>query len=335
MKQWILKQGVYDLHGLTMVDAAMPEPGPGEVRVRVRAVSLNFRDQIVLKDAHWRVPDHDLVPVSDGAGEIDALGEGVEGWAVGDMAVGLSFKNWLDGPPSFANGMGVGALNDDGVLAEYVVLPVTQIVKAPRGYSFAEAATLPIAAVTAWNALYGDRPIGPDSKVLVLGTGGVALYALQFAQAAGAHVVATSSQDAKLERLKALGATTTINYRSHPEWGQAVLEATGGVDKVVDSVGMLNHSLTAVAPLGEIALFGMMGSDGPPNPMLWLGKSISIRGIVVGNARQYGDLLAAIEQHDIHPPLDDHFRFAFENAPAAYEAQSSPDLFGKIVIDVA
>lgn len=335
MKRWILKHGVYDLQGLTMVDAAIPEPGPGQVRVRVRALSMNFRDQIVLKDAHWRVPDHDLVPVSDGAGEIDALGEGVKGWAVGDMAVGLSFRNWRDGPPSFENGMGVGALNDDGMLAEYAVLPVTQIVKPPAGYSFAEAATLPIAAVTAWNALYGDRPIGPHSKVLVLGTGGVALYALQFAHAAGAHVVATSSKDAKLERLKALGAATTINYRSHPEWGQAVLEATGGVDKVVDSVGTLNQSLMAVAPCGEIALFGMMASDGPPNPMFWLGKSISIRGIVVGNARQYGEAVAAIERHGIHPPLDEHFRFAFENAPAAYEAQSSPDLFGKVVIDVA
>ena len=335
MKRWILKQGVYDLGGLTMLDVAMPEPGPGEVRVRVRAVSLNFRDQIVLKDPHWRVPDHDLVPVSDGAGTIDALGDGVAGLAVGDMVVGLQFGNWQDGPPSLENGMGLAALNVDGVLAEYVVLPATQVVKAPSGYSFAEAATLPIAAVTAWNALYGDRPIHSGSKVLVLGTGGVALYALQFAPAAGAHVVATSSQDAKLERLKALGASTTVNYRTHPEWGQAVLEATGGVDKVVDSVGTLNQSLMAVAPGGEIALFGLMASDGPPAPMLWLGKSISIRGIVVGNARQYGELVAAIERHDIHPPLDDRFRFAFDDAPSAYQAQSSLELFGKIVIDVA
>ena len=335
MRRWILKADATDLGGLVMEDVPLPEPGPGEVRMRVRAVSLNFRDQIVLKDPHWRTAGRDLVPISDGAGEIDAVGEGVSDWKIGDRVTALQFRDWRSGPPRLDMGMGLGALDDDGMLSEYLVLPAQRVARMPESLGFAEASTLPIAGVTAWNALYGDHPIGPGSKVLVLGTGGVALFALLLARAAGAEVFATSSHDDKLDRLKGLGVAGGINYRTHPEWGQAVLELTGGVDKVVDSVGMVNQSLMAVSPGGEVALFGLMASDGPPNPMLLLGKSVNLRGIVVGNAQAYGELVDAVDRHGIKPPLDDRFRFKFEDAKEAYGAQSSPDLFGKIVIDVA
>jgi len=335
MQRWILQKGVYDASALLLQDVAAPEPGAGEVRVRMRAASLNFRDKIVLGDPHWRLPDHDLVPLSDGAGEIDAIGPGVTEWSVGDRVVSLQFRGWREGPPTPSNGMGLAALNDDGVLAEQVILAADRIAPMPNGYSFAEAATLPIAGVTAWNALYGDRPIKQGSKVLVLGTGGVAIWALLLAKAADADVFATSSDDGKLDRLKALGADQVLNYRQQPEWGQAIAELSGGVDKVVDSVGMINQSLAALKPGGEEALFGLMGSDGAPNPMLLLGKSVTIRGIVVGHAGHYAALVKAIEEGGLRPPLDDRFRFSFKDAPAAYAAQSSPDLFGKIVVDIS
>lgn len=333
MRRWILKAGATDLNGLEMQEAPRPEPGPGEVRIRVHAVSLNFRDQIVVKDLHWRLPDRDLVPVSDGAGEIDAVGSGVTAWSVGDKVVGLMFKDWPSGPPHQGIGMGLGSLGEDGMLSEYVVLPAERVAKAPASLDMAQAATLPCAGVTAWSALYGDRPVKAGDKVLVLGSGGVALFALLLAHGAGAQVTATSSQDDKLERMRALGATGLVNYKTSPEWGQAVLQQTGGgVDKVIDSVGNLNQSLTAVRPGGEIAVMGLMGSDGPPNPALLMGKAVSIRGVVVGNAEAYRALAEAVDTHALKPPI--HKRFAFDDAKAALEAQASPDLFGKIVVEM-
>ena len=333
MRRWILKAGTSDLDGMVIEEVPVPEPGPGEVRIRVHAVSLNFRDQIVLKDPHWRLPDHDLVPISDGAGEIDAVGPGVTEWSVGDKVVGLMFKDWVEGPPHQGIGMGLGSLAEDGMLAEYVVLPAARVAKAPASLDMAEASTLPCAGVTAWTGLYGDRPVKAGDKVLVLGCGGVSLFALMLAKAAGAEVTATSSQDDKLERLKALGASNLVNYKTTPEWGQAVLEKTGGVDKVIDSVGFLNQSLMAVRPGGEVAIMGLMASDGAPNPALLMAKAVSVRGVVVGNAKAYEALAAAVDEHKIKPPI--HQRFGFEDAKAALQAQSSPDLFGKLVIDVA
>ncbi len=279
--------------------------------------------------------DRDLVPNSDGAGEIDAVGEGVTTWAVGDRVKGLYFA-WLRGTPSSAFTFGLGSLNEDGMLAEYVVLPVDRVVRAPASLDYAEAATLPCAALTAWNAIYGDHPVQPGSKVLVLGSGGVSLFAMLFARAIGAEVIATSSQDVKLKRWMELGASDGINYRDTPHWGKAVLERTGGVNKVVDAVGTgtLNQSLTALGYKGEVALIGLFKFDeGPLEFATLMSKSATVRGISVGSAEMYEAMMQAIDKFKIRPPIDRRFRF--QDAKDAYRAQSSPDLLGKIVIDLA
>jgi NADPH:quinone reductase-like Zn-dependent oxidoreductase len=336
MRRWILKAGTTDLDGLMLEDAPMPEPGAGEVRIRIHAVSLNYRDQFILKGEFGsRLPDRDLVPVSDGAGEIDAIGLGVDTWAVGDRVTGLYFA-WLRGAPTGNLGFGLGSLGEDGMLCEYVVLPVDRVVRMPDSLDYAEAAMLlPCAALTAWNAIHGDRSVGAGSKVLVLGSGGVSLFAMLFAQAAGARVFATSSQDAKLKRWMALGVSDGINYRDTPDWGKAVFDRFGGVDKIVNAAGTgaLNQSLGALSYGGEVAVMGLMTfADAPLEGVLLLGKGATVRGIAVGNAEMYEQMVQAIDTHKIHPPIDRRFRF--EDAKDAYRAQSSPELFGKVVIHV-
>jgi NADPH:quinone reductase-like Zn-dependent oxidoreductase len=334
MRRWILKAGTTDLDGLVLEDAPIPAPKAGEVRIRIHAVSLNYRDRIVLKGEFGTRLDRDLVPNSDGAGEIDAIGAGVTTWAVGDRVTGLYFA-WLRGIPSSEYTFGLGSLNQDGMLAEYVVLPVNRVVRAPASLDYAEASTLPCAALTAWNAIHGDRPVSSDSKVLVLGSGGVSLFAMLFARAAGAQVIATSSQDAKLKRWLDLGVSEGINYRDTPDWGKAVFDRFGGVNKVVDAAGTgtLNQSLAALSYGGEVALIGLMTfDDGPLDFGSLMSKSAKIRGISVGNAQMYEAMVQAIDTHKICPPIDRRFRF--EDAKDAYRAQSSPELFGKIVIEL-
>ena len=335
MRRWLLKAGTVGLDGLVLEDAPMPQPKAGEVRIRIHAVSLNYRDQIVLNGEFGTRIDQDIVPISDGAGEIDAIGEGVTIWAVGDRVTGLYFA-WLRGTPSSEYRFGLGSMNEDGMLAEYVVLPVDRVVRMPESLDYAEAATLPCAALTAWNAIYGDHPVQPGSKVLVLGSGGVSLFAMLFARAIGAEVIATSSQDVKLKRWMELGASDGINYRDTPDWGKAVLERTGGVNKVVDAVGTgtLNQSLTALGYKGEVALIGLFKFDeGPLEFATLMSKSATVRGISVGSAEMYEAMVKAIDKSKVRPPIDRRFRF--EDAKDAYRAQSSPDLFGKIVIDLA
>lgn len=334
MRRWILKAGATDLDGLVLENAPMPEPGTGEVRIRVHAVSLNYRDQLVLKGQFANnLPARDLIPISDGTGEIDAIGAGVTTWAVGDRVTGL-LLNWQRGAPTEI-GFGLGSLSEDGMLAEYVVLPVDRVVSASASLDDAEAATLPCAALTAWNAIHGGYPIGKESKVLVLGSGGVSLFAMLFARAAGAQVIATSSQDAKLKRWMDLGASDGINYQDTPDWGKEVFRRTGGVNKVVDAVGTgtLRQSLAALAYGGEVALLGLMTFDNRPLDFLSLmSKGSVVRGVAVGSAEMYDAMVQAINTHKIRPPIDRRFRF--EEAKTAYQAQSSPELFGKIVIDL-
>jgi NADPH:quinone reductase-like Zn-dependent oxidoreductase len=335
MRRWILKAGMTGLDGLVLEDAPMPIPKAGEVRIRIHAVSLNYRDQIVLKGEFGTRLNRDLVPNSDGAGEIDAIGDGVTTWAVGDRVTGLYFA-WLRGaPPPTGLGFGLGSIDRDGMLAEYVVLPVDRVVRAPTSLDYAESATLPCAALTAWNAIHGDHPVGSDSKVLVLGSGGVSLFAMLFSRAAGVRVIATSSQEVKLKRWMNLGVSEGINYRDTPDWGKAVFDRFGGVDKVVDAAGTgtLNQSLSALSYGGEVALVGLMTfDDGPLDFGSLMSKSATIRGISVGNAEMYEAMVQAIDTHKIRPPIDRRFRF--EDAKDAYLAQSSPELFGKIVIEL-
>lgn len=341
MRRWILKAGATDLQGLVLEDASVPEPGPGQVRVRVRAVSLNYRDQIVLSGAYGQTRETDIIPVSDGAGEIDAVGEGVEDWSVGDRVTSLYFEGWYDGPPKPGLGFGIGAPGVDGMLAEYVVLPADQVIAMPQSLSFAEAATLPCAALTAWSALHGNRPYGgsridADSKILVLGTGGVSLFALLLARAAGAEVVATTSRDEKADSLRGLGANDVVNYRDVSNWGEVVFERTGGVDKVVNAAGgvAVDQSIAALAYGGEMALMGLFSNgDAPPMFPLLMAKGASIRGTSVGSAAANGDLVRFVDEKGVKPSIQR--TFGFEEADDAYRAQVAPDLFGKIVIEAA
>lgn len=334
MRQWIITKGATSLDGLTLREVPEPSPGGGEVLVRVRACSLNYRDQAIPLGLYMGgpVPD-DTVPLSDGAGEIAALGEGVTGLAVGDRVAGSFFQDWIDGPPNPAVGPALGAAGAPGMLQDYVVLPAHGVVKLARSLTFEEAACLPCAGVTAWNALMeGPRPVRAGESVLVLGTGGVSLLALQIAKAAGAVVVATSSSDAKLARVKALGADHVINYRTTPEWGAEAARLTGGIDHVVEvgGAGTLAQSIAAVGFNGEVALIGVLTREGDTNPHGLMFKGASIRGIFVGSKGMAERLNAFVDAHGIRPVVDRSF--PMEQALDAYRYQSSPELFGKVVI---
>ena len=338
MKRWTMKAGVTDVDGLVQEEVPQPEPGPGEVRVRVRAVSVNYRDQLILMEGPFgRLPEKDLVPLSDVAGEIDALGEGVEGWSVGDRVTNLHFDAWEDGPsPAGGTGLGLGALDEDGVLAEYIVLPAHRVTRAARNLDFAEAATLPVAGVTAWNAVAADHPVEAGQKVMIIGSGGVSLFSLQLSRAMGAEVFAVVRRGEQGERLKEMGVSAFVNSTETPEWGGAVFEVSGGVQKAVDTVGAgtLNRSIGALGTSGEVTFVGLFEMEGDPvDVMSLMGKTASLRGIAVGSHRMHRDLVEAVERHDIHPVIDG--RYAFADAKEALRAQVSPGVFGKTVIELS
>lgn len=335
MRQWIIQKGSTSLDDVKLVEAPQPVPGAGEVLVRVRACSLNYRDQIIPLGFYMGgVVDRDTVPLSDGAGEVAAVGAGVTGVKVGDRVAGIFFQNWLNGPANPGCGPALGAPPATGMLQDYVVLPEHGVVPIADSLSFEEAACLPCAGVTAWNALMeGPRPVSAGESVLVLGTGGVSLLALQIAKAAGARVVATSSSDAKLERVKALGADATINYAATPEWGAEAADLSGGgIDHVVEvgGAGTLKQSIAAVAFAGEIALIGVLTREGDTSPHGLMFKGASIRGIFVGSRGMAQRLNAFIDAHGIKPVIDR--TFPMEQALEAYRYQSSASLFGKVVI---
>ncbi|MDP3551407.1 MAG: NAD(P)-dependent alcohol dehydrogenase [Novosphingobium sp.] len=335
MRQWLISAGSTSLDGLKLVEAAEPAPGAGEVAVRVRACSLNFRDQIIPLGLYMGgVVQQDTVPLSDGAGEVVAVGAGVTSLAVGDRVAGIFFQDWMDGLPNPGMGVALGAPPAPGMLQDMVVLPEHGVVKLAETLDFTEAACLPCAGVTAWNALMeGPRPVKAGDTVLVLGTGGVSLLALQIAKAAGATVIATSSSDEKLERVKALGADHVINYRTTPEWGaEAARIAGGGVDKVVEvgGAGTLKQSIAAVGFAGEIALIGVLTREGDTSPHGLMFKGASIRGIFVGSKGMAQRLNAFIDAHGIKPVVDRSF--AMEGLKDAFAYQSSAGLFGKVAI---
>jgi NADPH:quinone reductase-like Zn-dependent oxidoreductase len=335
MRAWQLPAGCTSVEQLELLELPRPDPAPGEVRVRVRATSLNFRDQAIARGHYFggaiKVAG---VPLSDGAGVIDAVGAGVSTLAVGDRVAGSFFQGWLTGPPTPALGAALGCPPAQGMLADYVTLPQTGVVKLASSLGFEEAATLPCAGVTAWNALTkGVRPLERGHSVLLIGTGGVSLLALRIAKAAGARVIATSSSEEKLVRVRKLGADATLNYKSEPQWGAKAAELAGGtIHHVVEvgGLGTLAQSMQAVGFGGEIALIGVLSMQGDGNPMPLMLKGASVRGIFVGSAAMAQELNAFVDRHALKPVVDRVFDFAA--AKAAYAYQASGELFGKVVI---
>jgi NADPH:quinone reductase-like Zn-dependent oxidoreductase len=334
MKAWQLNKGATSLDDMVLVEREMPAPGPGEVLIRVRACSLNYRDSLIPKGFYMGgVVDRDITPLSDGAGDVEAVGDGVTQYKTGDRVAGTFFQRWVSGPPNAAIGPALGAPPAHGMLSEYVTLPQSGVVPLASSLSFEEAATLPCAGVTAWNALMeGMPPVKPGNWVAVLGTGGVSLLALQIAKAAGARVIATSSSDEKLERVRAMGADAVVNYRTTPEWGVEVARITGGVDHVVEvgGQGTLAQSMQAIGFNGEIAIIGVLSLEGSVTPRDMMFKAGRMRGIFVGSAAMARSLNAAVDANAIKPVVDKVF--AFDDAKAAYAYHASPALFGKTVI---
>jgi len=321
---------------LTSIDMADPgEPGPGEIRVRLAASSLNFHDFAVV--AGMIPTAENRIPMSDGAGVVEAVGEGVSDFAVGDLAVSLFFPEWADGAPPSSAFTTVPGDGIDGYARETVVVPQHWFTRAPAGWSAAEAATLTCAGLTAWRALFVDGTTQPGSTVLIQGSGGVSVFALQFAKAAGARVIATSSSDAKLDRLKALGADELINYKDTPEWGARALELTGGrgVDTVVEigGAGTLDQSMRAARVGGHVALIGVLaGFAGPVQTALLMAKNLRVQGLTVGSRAQQLAMIAGVEANSIRPVISDHF--ALERLGDAFRHQIANKHFGKIVVDI-
>ena len=303
-------------------------PGHGELGVDLRAASLNYRDLIVASRFAG------VVPLSDGAGIVASMGDGVEGFAIGDRVVLGFMPGWIEGEFTEAKkATALGGEGVDGVLAERIVVPATGIVRIPDAMTFEEAATLPCAGVTAWSALFERRPLQPGETVLLLGTGGVSIFALQLAKLAGARVIITSSSDEKLGRARALGADHVINFRAVPDWENEVVRLTGGVgaDLAVDVAGpaTLNRTLKATRMGGRISLMGVLtGFEGPVETDIILGKRITLQGIYVGPVATLQALVAT----GIKPQVDRVF--PFEEAPAAYEALRAAGHVGKIVVKI-
>jgi NADPH:quinone reductase-like Zn-dependent oxidoreductase len=313
-----------------------PEPGPGQILVRVRAAALNARDHGVSRGiyGYTKFP---VIPLSDGAGEVVAVGPGTSGFAVGDRVASTFFQTWTGGrmpPDASRNSLG-GQL--DGMLAELVALPQIGAIRVPDHLSFEQAATLPCAALTAWNALIETGGLKAGESVLILGTGGVSCFAVQFAKLHRARVLLTSGSDAKLDKGRALGADVTINYKTTPDWEQEALKATGGigVDHVLEVGGAntLEKSMAAVRPGGNIYIIGSLAGAGQINPRMINRKAIALRGIHVGSRDMFANMNRAIAETELKPVIDRVFDFA--DAKAAFAHQASGGHFGKIVIAVS
>jgi NADPH:quinone reductase-like Zn-dependent oxidoreductase len=324
---------------LALVERPALVCGPGQARVKVEAVCLNHRDLKILTGAYGPRKPADRVPCSDGVGVVIAVGEGVTQVQVGDRVTCGHFVTWLDGafsPSAFSIDLGVTA---DGWLAEEVLVPAAALVKAPPGLGVRQVAPLPSAGLTAWNAIVEVGRIKAGDLVLALGTGGVAIFALQLAKLHGAQVAITSSSDAKLEKARTMGADFTVNYRSNPDWAAALMTATGGrgADIILETGGgeTLSQSIAAAAPNARIALIGSLSGSfigDIPNFSSMIGKNLILRGIAAGNRKMLVDLVSAARANNLAPPID-HV-FSYDEAPEAFAYLKSGNHFGKIMIDL-
>ncbi len=320
--------------GWILTERDAPTPKANGVVVAVKAASLNYRDLILSKNPGAKRP---LVPLSDGAGEIVAVGADVTRFSVGQRVAVNFFRDWVAGDIRAAYHDGAYGGTIDGLLTEQIAAPEHSLVAIPDYLSYAEAATLPCAAVTVWNALFEQAKLTAGETVLLLGTGGVSIFGLQLAKAAGAKVILTSSSDEKLARAKAMGADITINYKTFPDWDKEVWNATGrqGVDHVIEvgGAGTLDKSLKATRTGGAVSVIGVLtGFDGQINPANILLRSIRAHGIYVGSVAMFERMNAALAQNQIHPVIDRVF--PFDAAPDALAYLESAGHFGKIVIEV-
>lgn len=323
------------LDQLTLVEQSEAgEPGPGEIRVRIHASSLNFHDYGVVSG---KMPTADgRIPMSDGAGVVEAVGDGVEEFSAGDHVVSTFFPTWLDGPARIGNFATTPGDGVDGYAREQVVRPAHYFTHAPNGFSHAEAATLTTAGLTAWRALVVDAGLKAGDTILTLGTGGVSIFALQFARMMGARVIATSSSDEKLERLRALGAEHTINYKSVPDWGTRVKELTDGhgVDQVIEvgGPGTLPESIEAVRIGGHISLIGVLtGRAGDIPTAKMMAKQARLQGLIVGSRTHQQEMVKGIEAGGLRPVIDRSF--ALDDIADAFRHEESGAHFGKICLE--
>lgn len=330
-------QGAFGPDHLRPVERPIPEPGAGEVLLKMRACSLNYRDLRMIDGVYNPRQPLPLIPLSDGVGEVVALGAGVRELKVGERVMPCFAEAWLEGPPTrakLATTLG-GPL--PGVLAEYRVAPAAALVPAPGHLSDAEAATLPCAAVTAWHALITEGQLRPGDRVLVQGTGGVSIFALQFARMIGAEVMITSSSAEKLARARALGAAHGVDYRQNPEWGKAARAWSRGegVDHVVEvgGAGTLEQSLRAVRPGGQVSVIGVLsGAASPINIMPILMQQIRLQGIIVGSRAIFAEMCRGIEATGMRPVIDRVF--AFDHCLDALAHMRAGRHFGKVVISL-
>lgn len=334
MKAYVI-DGSGGIDALKEIERPVPKPGPGEVLVRMKASAINYRDLSTIKNAAARGITSPRIPNSDGAGLVEEVGVGVTAFKAGDRVTSCFFENWMAG--GIDAGKMAGALGGavDGVLAQYVILKETGVIHMPAHLSFEEAACLPCAGLTAWNCLLEAGGALPGSQVLLLGTGGVSIFAQQMAHAAGIRTILTSSSEEKLARAKELGANETINYRDIPNWEEKVLELTSGrgVDVVVEvgGAGTLEKSVASVRVGGRISLVGIL-SGGQMDPTSIMRKSVRLQGIYVGPRDMFARMNASLEASDIHPVVDEVIDFS--KSPDAYRLMESARHFGKIVISI-
>ena len=336
MNSYCLRKGDDQLK-LLLETRPDPSPGPKDLVIQMKAASINYRDLLVLsgKSASGGV---DTIPLSDGSGEVVACGNEVTRFSVGDKVCGIFFPTWTDGPFDMSYHKDALGGSRDGVLCEYVTLPETGVVGMPAHLSWEEAACFPCAGVTAWAGLIERGQLESDATVLLLGTGGVSIMALQLATAMGARVIQTSSSDDKLEKARALGAWKTVNYKSHPDWDKEVWALSGdhGVDHVVEvgGPGTLERSMRCVAAGGHIALIGVLTGMGAPECSLFplVARSVRLDGIYVGSRKSFENLNAFLKHHEIRPVVDRVF--SFEDAAKAYDHLERGTHFGKVVVKI-
>ncbi|MDX1580622.1 MAG: NAD(P)-dependent alcohol dehydrogenase [Alphaproteobacteria bacterium] len=334
MRVWLSDEPGHE--NLMIEERPIPKPGPGEVLLKMKAGSLNYRDTIVVKNQYAAPTSRPIVPLSDGCGEVAAIGEGVTRVKEGDRVAPLFFQDWMSGPRKneyVLTALGGGI---DGCLAEYMCLREQGVVKVPKHLTDQEVATLPCAALTAWNTLNCTGDLKAGDLVVCQGTGGVSIFALQFAKMAGAEVVVTSSSDEKLQQAEKLGADHLINYKENPKWGSKVMEITDGrgADIVVEvgGPGTMGESLKALRTNGFIGVIGVLtGQSGEVATVAIMGKSARVQGISVGSRDWFEDMCRAININQLKPVISD--TFGFDDAKSAFETMQSQSHFGKIVID--